>query len=54
MRNIYYVKLNFSNSKFYVFKMFLPNFNRIEWKIEKRQLFQKRLFLALPEEKMTS
>ena len=27
--------------------MFLPNFNRIEWKMEKQQLFQNRLFLAL-------
>ena len=47
MGNIHYVEFNFLNIKFYVFKMFLPHFNRIEWKIEKRQLFQKRLFLAL-------
>ena len=40
MRNIYYVEFNFLNLKYYVFEMFLPNFNRIEWKIEKRQLFQ--------------
>ena len=40
MRNIYYVAFNFLNLKYYVFEMFLPNFNRIEWKIEKRQLFQ--------------
>ena len=45
--NIYYVQFNFFNIKFYVFEMFLPNLNRIEWKIEKRQLFQNRLFLAL-------
>ena len=47
MGNIYYVELNFLNLKCYVFKMFLPNFNRIEWKMEKQQLFQNRLFLAL-------
>ena len=47
MGHIYYVEFNFLNIKFYVFKMFLPNFNRIEWKIEKWQLFQNRLFLAL-------
>ena len=47
MENISYVEFNFLNIKFYVFKMFLPNSNRIEWKIEKRQLFQNRLFLAL-------
>ena len=29
-RNIYYVEFNFLNIKFYVFKMFLPNFNRID------------------------
>ena len=40
MRNIYYVEFNFLNLKYYVFEMFLPNINRIEWKIEKRQLFQ--------------
>ena len=44
--NIYYVELNFLNLKCYVFKMFLPNFNRIEWKMEKQQLFQNKLFLA--------
>ena len=43
----YYVEFNFLNLKCYVFKMFLPNFNRIEWKMEKQQLFQNRLFLAL-------
>ena len=47
MGNIYYVEFNFFNLKRYVFKMFLPNFNRIEWKMEKQQLFQNRLFLAL-------
>ena len=47
MGNIYYVEFNFLNLKCYVFKMFLPNFNRIEWKMEKQQLFQNRLFLAL-------
>ena len=47
MGNIYYIKLNFLNLKCYVFKMFLLNFNMIEWKMEKRQLFQNRLFLAL-------
>ena len=40
MRNIYYVEFNFLNLKYYVFEMFLPNSNRVEWKIEKRQLFQ--------------
>ena len=40
IRNIYYVEFNFLNPKCYVFEMFLPNFNRIEWKMEKRQLFQ--------------
>ena len=45
--NIYYVEFNFLNQKCYVFKMFLPNFYRIEWKMEKQQLFQNRLFLAL-------
>ena len=39
--------IQFLNLKCYVFKMFLPNFNRIEWKMEKQQLFQNRLFLAL-------
>ena len=38
--NIYYVEFNFFNLKCYVFKMFLPNFNRIEWKMEKQLLFQ--------------
>ena len=47
MGNIYYVEFNFLSLKCYVFKMFLPNFNRIEWKMEKQQLFQNRLFLAL-------
>ena len=47
MGNIYYVEFNFLNLKCYVCKMFLPNFNRIEWKMEKQQLFQNRLFLAL-------
>ena len=47
MGNIYYVEFNFLHLKCYVFKMFLPNFNWIEWKMEKQQLFQKRLFLAL-------
>ena len=47
MGNIYYVEFNFLNLKCYVFKMFLPNFNRIEWKMEKQRLFQNRLFLAL-------
>ena len=57
MRDIYYVEFNFLNLKCYVFEMFRPNFNKIEWKMEKRQLFQNRLFLALfilTWEKMTS
>ena len=47
MENIYYVEFNFLNLKCYVFKMFLPNFKGIEWKMEKQQLFQNSLFLAL-------
>ena len=47
MRNIYCVEFNSLNLKCYVLKMFLPNFNRIEWKMEKQQLFQNMLFLAL-------
>ena len=47
MGNNYYVEFNSLNIKFYVIKIFLLTFNRIEWKIEKRQLFQNRLFLAL-------
>ena len=47
MGNIYYVEFNFLNLKCYVFKMFLPNFKGIEWKMEKQQLFPNSLFLAL-------
>ena len=46
-RNVYYLKSNFSNLKRYVCQIFLPSFNRIKLKMEKRQLFQNRLFLAL-------
>ena len=46
-QNIYYVNSNFFNPKPHVCEIFLPSFDRIEWKMEKPQLFQIMLFLAL-------
>ena len=43
----YCVESNFLDLKYFVCEMILPNFNKMKWKMEKRQLFQNRFFLAL-------